>query len=133
MAGPVGSLFLEFPESDLPLGIEAQIAPALRTISVPASTLFVLYTDGVSEREQTPLLGEIQLHEATRYAYRFEKLMTAEVIEKQLFLSGSNIDDAAILTAWMPLSPILRKSQATRRIGEYGKVMQHQQTRLAEF
>jgi serine phosphatase RsbU (regulator of sigma subunit) len=116
MAGPVGSLFLEFPDSDLPLGIETELVPALRRISVPAATLFVLYTDGVSEREKAPLLGEKQLHAATRYAYRSAASMTAEVIEQQLRLGGSNSDDAAILTARTPLSPIFRKSRASRRM-----------------
>jgi hypothetical protein len=32
-------------------------------------------------------------------------LPTAAVIEKQMFLTGSNHDDAAILTAWTPVGP----------------------------
>ena len=81
MASPFGALFLEFPEADLPLGIEAEIAPRLRTVSVPAATLLVLYTDGVSERERKPIQGETELR---------------------------NFDDAAILTAWTLGAPIMR-------------------------
>ena len=116
MAGPCGTLFLEYPESDLPLGIEATILPTLHVISVPAATLFVLYTDGVTEHDRKPLQGEAQLHDAAMFAYQLSTLPTAAVIEKQMFLTGSNSDDAAILTAWTPLSPIMRNTSSRRQI-----------------
>jgi serine phosphatase RsbU (regulator of sigma subunit) len=106
MAGPCGSLLLEYPEGDLPLGIEAELLPALHVLGVPAGTLFVLYTDGVSERERNPLQGEAQLHDAARFAYKDSTLLTAAVIEKRMFLTGFNSDDAAILTALTPFAQI---------------------------
>lgn len=109
MAGPCGTLLLEFPGGDLPLGIEAELLPALHVVRVPAGTLFVFYTDGVSERERNALRGEAQLHDAAMFAYKFPTLQTATVIEKQMFLTGLNRDDAAILTAWIPLTQILQK------------------------
>lgn len=110
MAGPCGTLFLDFPDSDLPLGIEAEILPALRVISAPAATLFVLYTDGVSEHDRKPLQGEAQLRDAAMFASQFSPLLTATVIEELMFLTGSNRDDAAILAAWTPHSPIVHNS-----------------------
>jgi serine phosphatase RsbU (regulator of sigma subunit) len=105
MASPRQTIFLEYPESDLPLGIEDPYLPALREVSVPAATLLVFYTDGVTERERKPLQGAAQLREAAIFASKFSILPTAGVIEKQMFLTGSNHDDAAILTAWTPPAP----------------------------
>jgi serine phosphatase RsbU (regulator of sigma subunit) len=105
MASPRQAVFLEFSESDLPLGIDDPYAPVLREVSVPPATLLVFYTDGVTERERKPLQGAAELREAAIFASKFSILPTANVIEKQMFLTGSNRDDAAILTAWTPPSP----------------------------
>lgn len=114
IAGPFGALFLEYPEPDLPLGIMAEIAPTLHVVSVPAATLLVLYTDGVSERDRRPLLGEVQLRDAAIFAYNVKRFASAGVIERQMFLTGSNLDDAAILTAWTLGAPIIR-GRSTRQ------------------
>jgi len=108
MAGPLGVLFLESPQADLPLGIAAEIVPTLHLVNVPASSLLVLYTDGVSESSRKPLEGEVQLRDAALFAYQASHLLSAGVIERQMFLTGSNLDDAAILTAWTPGVPIKR-------------------------
>jgi serine phosphatase RsbU (regulator of sigma subunit) len=113
MAGPFGAVFLEFPQADLPLGIVAEIAPILHVVSLPAAALLVLYTDGVSERGRKPIHGEAELRDATLFAYQASHLDSAAVIERQMFLTGSNLDDAAILTAWTPGVPIMR-GKATR-------------------
>lgn len=113
MAGPFGAVFLEFPQADLPLGIVAEIAPNLHVVSLPAAALLVLYTDGVSERGRKPIHGEAELRDATLFAYQASHLDSAAVIERQMFLTGSNLDDAAILTAWTPGVPIMR-GKATR-------------------
>jgi len=106
MTGPGGTAFLEFSDSDLPLGVEADLVPGLRVVSMPAATLLVFYTDGVSERERKPLLGAAQLHAAAIFAHKLSTLQTAGIIEEQMLLTGSNDDDAAILTAWMPPASI---------------------------
>ena len=80
----------------------AEIAPALHAVSVPATTLLVLYTDGVSERDRKSIQGEAQLREAVIFAYTAKH-------------SGSNLDDAAILTAWTLGAPILR-GRSTRHV-----------------
>jgi serine phosphatase RsbU (regulator of sigma subunit) len=100
MAGALGALFLAYAQTDLPLGIAAEIVPDLHVVNVPASTLLVFYTDGVSERGQKPIQGEAQLRDAAMFAYQASHLLSAAVIERQMFLTGSNLDDAAILTAW---------------------------------
>ena len=45
------------------------------------------------------------MRDAAIFATKFSMLPTAAVIEKQMFLTGSNHDDAAILTAWTPVGP----------------------------
>jgi serine phosphatase RsbU (regulator of sigma subunit) len=102
LTGLLGPSYLEFPQADLPLGIVAQILPALRVVNIPPASLLVLYTDGVSERGRKPIDGEAQLRDAAAFAYSASHLLSAGVIERQMFLTESNIDDAAILTAWTP-------------------------------
>ena len=116
MAGPFGAIFLEFPEADFPLGIEDRLRPAVRRINAPAATLFVLYTDGVSERNRLPLQGESELRRAALFAHHFADVDAAVAIEEQLFLSESNRDDAAILTAWTPHAPIVRNAGTRKRV-----------------
>jgi serine phosphatase RsbU (regulator of sigma subunit) len=105
LATPHETVYLEYPQSDLPLGIEDPFMPALREVDVPASTLLVFYTDGVTEHEFKPLQGATELRDAAIFATKFSLLPTAAVIEKLMFLTGSNRDDAAILTAWTPVGP----------------------------
>ena len=90
----------------------AEIAPTVHVVSVPAATLLVFYTDGVSERGRKPIEGEAQLRDAAMFAYKVAHLAAAGVIERQMFLTGSNLDDAAILTAWTLGAPIMRGKSA---------------------
>jgi len=117
VVGPLGGSFLEFSPADLPLGIVADVLPDLHVVNVPAGTLLVLYTDGVSERGRKPIQGEAQLFEAAMFAYAASHLLSAAVIERQMFLTGSNIDDAAILTAWTPGVPLRRGDSSRARAG----------------
>jgi serine phosphatase RsbU (regulator of sigma subunit) len=105
MASPREACYLEYAETDLPLGIEDSFAPALRAVNVPPSTLLVFYTDGVTEHDRKPLQGADELRSAALFATKFSALPTASVIERQMFLTGSNRDDAALLTAWTPPVP----------------------------
>jgi serine phosphatase RsbU (regulator of sigma subunit) len=114
MTNPLGTLFLEYSATDLPLGIEDALVPALHRVNVPAATLLVFYTDGVSEHERQPLRGAAQLHDAAIFASQLSALPSAAVIEKQMFLTGSNLDDAAILTAWTPHVPMTRDGHVPR-------------------
>jgi serine phosphatase RsbU (regulator of sigma subunit) len=102
MCGAGGAHYLDFADHDLPLGIEETPTPALRRVNVPASSLLIFYTDGVTEHDRKPLTGAAQLHDAAIFAYNFSSLPSAGVIERQMGLTNENYDDAAILTAWMP-------------------------------
>lgn len=114
MVGPSGSRFLAYPVSDLPLGIETVFQPTLRVVSIPEKTLLVLYTDGVTEHQRRPLRGEAQLRNAATLAYRDSTSPNAFSIAERMLLTGSNHDDASILTAWMPAS-LARNSDVTSR------------------
>jgi serine phosphatase RsbU (regulator of sigma subunit) len=105
MASPREASYLEYVDRDLPLGIEELFNPTLREIDVPAATLLVFYTDGVTEHQRKPIEGASELREAAIFATKFSLMGTASVIEKQMSLTGSNRDDAAILTAWTPPAP----------------------------
>ncbi len=102
VASSKSTAYLEFSEYDLPIGIEDTFGPALRTARMPEDALLVFYTDGVTERDRTPLKGEAELRDAAIFAYNFATLPSAQVIERQMHLGGSNHDDVAILTAWTP-------------------------------
>jgi serine phosphatase RsbU (regulator of sigma subunit) len=102
LASEQDATFLEFSATDMPLGLQPELWPELHHISVPSAAMLVFYTDGVSEHERTALHGAAQLSNAAVFAYRFPELATAGVIERQMFLTGSNGDDVAILAAWTP-------------------------------
>jgi serine phosphatase RsbU (regulator of sigma subunit) len=67
MTGPIGTLFLEFRQTDLPLGRAAAILPALHVVNVPPSTLLLFHTDGVSELTALTPGVPIKRREATRF------------------------------------------------------------------
>lgn len=99
-----GAIFLDFSQTDVPLGIMDDFMPVTHRFDVPAATLLVFYTDGVTERARLPLHGEAELRAAGLFAYQLEPILAAAVIERQMLLAGLNHDDAAILTAWTPHS-----------------------------
>ena len=100
MANTEKTSFLEFPESDMLLGIDIDAKTKIRIIDVPPSTLLVLYTDGVSEHRKDAIQGEHELFDAVTLAYRSTSFPKADIIEKTMFLSGLNTDDVSILTAF---------------------------------
>jgi serine phosphatase RsbU (regulator of sigma subunit) len=102
LVAPSGSRFLTYAAADLPLGIETVLAPELRVANMPGQSLLVLYTDGVTEHERSPLRGEAQLRDAAYLAYKYSVSQAASAIEALMFLTPANGDDASILTAWMP-------------------------------
>lgn len=106
IVGPAGSWFLSYGKPDLPLGLKGESLATVRVARMPARTLLVLYTDGVTDHERRPLLGEAQLHEAALLAYESSARHAAPAIEELMALTAANADDAAILTAWMPRTRI---------------------------
>jgi serine phosphatase RsbU (regulator of sigma subunit) len=113
VAGRHGAVLLESADPDLPLGIEPRFMPAIHEVSLPASTLIVFYTDGVSESSRDSVQGSIQLCAAAKFARDFPELPTAATIEA-MTLPAANFDDAAILTVRTPLFPILRSRRLKR-------------------
>ena len=102
IVGPAGSWFLSYEKPDLPLGLKSESVATVHVARMPARTLLVLYTDGVTEHERRPLVGEAQLHEAALLAYGSSAPHAAPAIGALMALTPANADDAAILTAWMP-------------------------------
>lgn len=100
LAGSGGAAYLEYPSADLPLGVESPYVPELHGVAVPAATLLVFYTDGITEHERKPLEGEAQLSDAALFAYELPTLQAAAVIEKRMHLHRPLRDDAAIMAAW---------------------------------
>jgi serine phosphatase RsbU (regulator of sigma subunit) len=100
LAGSGGASYLEYPVADLPLGVEARLLPELHHVKVPAASLLVFYTDGVTEYDRRPLTGAAQLHDASLFAYELPALQAARVIEKRMRIGRGLRDDAAILAAW---------------------------------
>jgi serine phosphatase RsbU (regulator of sigma subunit) len=109
LAGSHGILFLEYPEPDLPFGIDPDFKPTTHQVSIPAATLIVFYTDGVSESGRDLEQGTIQLCAAAKFVHEFPELPSAATIEAMTLPTGSNFDDAAILTLRTPFLPVIRK------------------------
>jgi serine phosphatase RsbU (regulator of sigma subunit) len=102
MAGSFGQRFIESAEADLLLGVDPAATPSLHTAHLPADTLLVMYTDGVTDRERDGALGQRQLRKATVLARKFRRVAASLILEREMALTGSGHDDAAILTAWTP-------------------------------
>ena len=119
MVGPFGNVFIDFPERDVPFGVQHLIAPVLHTLHAPPATLFIFYTDGVTERERYSSQGPAELALAAHVAYRLPNMPAARIIEEQMLLTGSNRDDASILTAWTPWLPIARKAASRHKIDKH--------------
>ncbi len=115
IAGPYGATYLEFSCPDVPLGIGAMVEPITHIVSLAASTLIVLYTDGVSEHERDPLAGATELCAAAVAAHASPTTPPATYLRDRMSLAGSNRDDAAILTVRMPHAPIVRNRQSASR------------------
>lgn len=94
--------FVQYPQNDLPLGIEEAFTPALRILDIPEGSQLVLYTDGVTEHLRKPLQGEAELLAAAAFAYRETSVPAADAIASHMKLGGFNHDDVAILTASTP-------------------------------
>lgn len=101
IAGAFGAHYIELGPADLPLGVSPAFEPALHTMIIPAETLVVLYTDGVTEHGRDAIAGADELSNAALATYHFAKAPIASEIANFMGLNVSQEDDAAILTAWI--------------------------------
>lgn len=111
IAGSSGIFYLSSQSADLPLGIMPNYVATTHIVGVPAATLLVFYTDGVTEHDRHPLQGNKELCNAVARAYDLPTKITANDIGKTMFSGGASCDDAAILTAWT--SKCLKGSKLT--------------------
>jgi hypothetical protein len=112
LASSRGTLFLENFESDLPLGVDRDLMLTTHEVSLPASTLIVFYTNGVSGSGRDAVQGATHLCAAAKFARDFPELPTAVTIAALTLPKGSNVDDAAILTVRTPRFPVIRNRRA---------------------
>lgn len=91
------SAFLEGPVGDLPLGVFPTYHAADYVIALPRDALLVLYTDGITEHNRDPIMGERELLAGARLAYARTDLNLARMIAQHVFASGRGKDDAATM------------------------------------
>lgn len=109
-----GQAFLEHPPADLPLGIFAKHRGADYVIAVPADSMLVFYTDGITEHNCDPIGGELELIEAARLVFQRPEVDAARAIARRLLGTQPTLDDAAAMCA--RLSPMSRLRIARGRI-----------------
>jgi serine phosphatase RsbU (regulator of sigma subunit) len=112
LTGKDGQRFLGPRLGSLLLGVDPAAATPEQRVQIPADGLLVLYTDGVTERNRDAGAGRDELAQAALFAHRYSALPAASVIERQMFLTGGNEDDAAILAVRMPVSKRLARRSA---------------------
>lgn len=87
--------FLVHSPADLPLGVFSRYQAADYVIALPVDALLVLYTDGITEHDRDPLIGEDELVEAARFAYARPDLHAAQTIATRILSRRRGHDDAA--------------------------------------
>jgi|HubBroStandDraft_1064217.scaffolds.fasta_scaffold12182_2 serine phosphatase RsbU (regulator of sigma subunit) len=98
--------FLQQSTADLPLGVFAKHSAANYVVALPPNALLVLYTDGITEHDRNPILGEAELVDAARLMYGRPEPNVARAIAQLVFARGRGRDDAAtIALRTMPRHP----------------------------
>jgi serine phosphatase RsbU (regulator of sigma subunit) len=107
-----GALFLDYAEHDLPLGIDPDFMPVAHAVRLPEAALIVFYTDGVTENGRDSVQGSMRLVAAAKFVLAFPELPSATTIEAMTLSTGSNFDDAAILTMRLRSLPVFRNTRS---------------------
>jgi serine phosphatase RsbU (regulator of sigma subunit) len=89
--------FLQQSTADLPLGVFANHSAANYVIALPPNALLLLYTDGITEHDRDPILGEAELVDAARLMYGRPEPNVARAVAQLVFAGGRGGDDAAII------------------------------------
>jgi serine phosphatase RsbU (regulator of sigma subunit) len=116
MVDPCGTLFLEYPGPDLPLGINRDLNATNHAVSAPAATLFVFYTHGLSESRRDAIHGAVQLRGAAKLAREVPELPAATTVAALMLTETASYDDAKVLSASTPHFPIIRAGPARRQL-----------------
>ncbi len=96
MMTPILHGFLTHVKADLPLGIWPTHSATSYVVTLPDDSLFVLYTDGITEHKRDSVRGERELVAACRAAYDWPAPDLAASIARRVFHSGRGHDDAAV-------------------------------------
>jgi serine phosphatase RsbU (regulator of sigma subunit) len=96
MMTPILHGFLTHVKADLPLGISPTYSATNYVVTLPDDSLFVLYTDGITEHNRDSVRGEGELVAACRAAYDWPAPDLAASIARRVFYSGRGRDDAAV-------------------------------------
>jgi serine phosphatase RsbU (regulator of sigma subunit) len=94
---PFGHTFMAIGVADIPLGIFPSYRASEYVVALPADSLVVLYTDGVTEHRRDPLDGERELVDAARAVFARPRVNAARSIARRVFGDSRGFDDAAAL------------------------------------
>jgi serine phosphatase RsbU (regulator of sigma subunit) len=89
--------FLSHSPADLPLGVLERHHAANFVVSLPADSLLVLYTDGITEHARDPMAGETELIAAARWTYARPELDAARAVADHVLHRARGDDDAATM------------------------------------
>jgi serine phosphatase RsbU (regulator of sigma subunit) len=101
-----GHAFLEHRPADLPLGVFARYHAADYVISLPRDAMLVLYTDGITEHDRDPVLGEVELVEAAWFAFERPELHPARAIAHRVLAGKRGDDDVATAVLRLGGTPV---------------------------
>ncbi len=90
-------VFLGSGYADLPLGVFELSHATDYVVTLPADSLLLLYTDGLSEHNRDPVRGEMELVEAARAAIAADSRNLARDVMRDVFARGRGDDDAAVI------------------------------------
>lgn len=100
--------FLRSASADLPLGVFESSDASDYVVTLPADSLLLLYTDGISEHNRDAIRGEFDLVDAARAAFAADSPNIARDVARRVFARGRGRDDAtAIALRTMPRCGLL--------------------------
>jgi anti-sigma regulatory factor (Ser/Thr protein kinase) len=85
------------PAGGLPLGCADALEATDWTVTLPAGSRAVFYTDGLIENERDPIMGERRLIEVVRALFSEGGADPAQALQERVFGGSPNRDDAAAL------------------------------------
>jgi serine phosphatase RsbU (regulator of sigma subunit) len=93
----LGQTFMATGVADIPLGIFSTYHAAECVVALPADSLVVFYTDGITEHRRDPVGGERELMAAARAVYGRPGINASRAIARRVFSDCRGTDDAATM------------------------------------